>query len=146
MRLIYIYIYIYLETGKKTLKLGALPTVNLPQRSCESTLKSPERRHINIVQERSTDDKTVVVYKHFADFVKKVNKMKHKWEIKVTDTTVTLKHFLKPYIVPEYEVIVDDSLAFTCVVFGWIVPDDNEIYKIYKRLIRKIGLAKLLTH
>ena len=70
----------------------------------------------------------------------------HEWEIKFTDTKVTLKHFLKHYIVPKYEVIIDDSLAFTCVVFGWIVPEDNDIYKIYKRSIRKIGLSKLLTH
>ena len=129
------------------MKLGALPTVNLPQRSCESTLRSPERRHINIVQERSSDHKPVIIYKHFVDFVKKVQKMKlHEWEIKFTDTKVTLKHFLKHYIVPKYEVIIDDSLAFTCVVFGWIVPEDNDIYKIYKRSIRKIGLSKLLTH
>ena len=32
-----------LETGGKTLKLGALPTINLPQKSVE-TLKFPERR------------------------------------------------------------------------------------------------------
>ena len=42
------------------------------------------------MQERSTEDKTVIVYKHFVDFVKKVQKMKlHEWEIKFTDTKVT---------------------------------------------------------
>ena len=90
--------------------------------------------------------KTDIVYKHFTDFVKKVQKMKlHKWEVKFDDTKVTLKHFIEPYIIPKYEPIIDDSLAFTCVVFGWIVPDDNDIYKRYKRSMRKIGLLKLLT-
>ena len=34
-----------LETGRKTLKLGALPMINLPQKSVE-TPKFPERRQI----------------------------------------------------------------------------------------------------
>ena len=50
-------------------------------------------------------------------------------------------HIKTPF---KYEVTIDDSLAFTCVVFGWIVPDDNDIYKIYKRSIH--GVSKLLTH
>ena len=35
-----------LETGRKTLKLGALPTMNLPQKSVE-TSKFPERHQVN---------------------------------------------------------------------------------------------------
>ena len=35
-----------LETDRKTLKLGALPTINLPQKSVE-TPKFPERHQIN---------------------------------------------------------------------------------------------------
>ena len=70
----------------------------------------------------------------------------HEWEIKFTDTKVTLKHFLKHYIVPKYEVIIDDSLAFTCVV--WL--DSSKKIMTFTRYINvqyvKIGLSKLLTH
>ena len=101
-------VFLYItETGKKTLKLGALTTDNSPQRTVESTSKLPaERRHINKVVPEDAKDKTDIVYKRFTDFVKKVQKMKlHGWEIMFDNTRMVLKHFLKPCLLPKYELI-----------------------------------------
>lgn len=57
-----------------------------------------------------------------------------------------LKHFVKPFALSKFELIIGDSLEFTCAVFGWLLPDDNQMYKIYKRSIRKTGISKVLKH
>ena len=92
-----------LETGRKTIKLGAVPSLNLPVKSCETTVLK-ERRHI----------------------------------VRTVTTVV------EPYIIPKYEVIIDDSLEFTVVVFNWILPENHLIYKNNCRTMRNVTVSQLV--
>ena len=40
--------------------------------------------------------------------------------------------------------IVTDSLEFTCLVFGWKLPDDHIIYKDFKRSMKNLFIHNLL--
>ena len=62
-----------LETGKKALKLGALPTMNLPQKSVE-TPKFPEIRQI--IKTVIESKKIHFPYKNFPDFTRQMFKRK----------------------------------------------------------------------
>ena len=65
---LFIHPLFFVETRKKTLRLGAIPTVNPPQRSCES-IKSPERRHMHIVKEQSSENcSEKIYYRGLTDF------------------------------------------------------------------------------
>ena len=37
--------------------------------------------------------------------------------------------FCLSVIVLNYESLINDSLGFTSVLFGWLLPDDRHIYK-----------------
>ena len=45
---------------------------------------------------------------------------------------------------PKFEVIIDDSLAFTCALFGCVLLDTHEVYKQYNRSVTNITLSGLL--
>ena len=56
--------------------------------------------------------------------------------------TLSLKLYEKPYSVPKFEVVVDTTL-FTCLGFGFKVPDDHDIYMHYRRSLTNITIQNL---
>ena len=36
-------------------------------------------------------------------------------------------------------------MQFSCIVFGWTLPNDSEIYKKYYRFVRKVTISNLLN-
>ena len=124
----------------KTLRLGALPPQNLPKKSHENNIKSPELRHLNTVHDRTQEVKSTVVYKN--EFLSRVSTLKLKlWILDKQESKVTFKYYSKPYLSPKFEVIIDDSLVITCALFGCVLPDTHEVYKQYKRSVRNIPLS-----
>ena len=101
------------ETGRKTLKLGALATLNLPQKSVE-TRKFPERRQII---KTATESKNIHFrYKDFLDFPRQMFKMKFRkeWQMDISgENKVGFKYFSKPYLIPKFEIMIDERLEFT---------------------------------
>ena len=49
-----------------------------------------------------------------------------------------------PYIIPTYNIQIDDSLGFTLIVYGWFLPDEHIIYKNTKRSLRNITVSDLI--
>ena len=49
---------------------------------------------------------------------------------------------MKLLLIPHYK--VDESLSFTCAVFGWLLVDDHITYKTNKRSARNITVSQLL--
>lgn len=47
-----------------------------------------------------------------------------------------------PYLLPEFKIIVDDSLGFTVKVFGLYLTD-HSIYKKYRRSVQKALIKNL---
>lgn len=38
-----------------------------------------------------------------------------------------VKKMLDPFLIPEFEIIIDDSLGFTIKVFGCFLPEDHAL-------------------
>ena len=60
--------------GRKTLKLQAVPTLNLPVKS-HGSYQHSERRHINVVRDRAQEAKTSN-YTNFASLIKRTKALK----------------------------------------------------------------------
>ena len=131
------------------MRLLALPTINLPERSHE-TPKPKERRQLpkaRVVQEDSDNKRKNPCYKDFKTLENRISKLKlNDWTYaKKDETTISLKYFLQPFITPKYELLIDESLGFTCGVFGFLLPDDHLIYKKYFRSIRNTTVTNILN-
>ena len=125
------------------MKLGALPTINLPERSHE-TAKPTGRRHINIVKDVS--QKKCDAYKTYNEFEKSVSMLKlNGWLPMKVNTNYHFKTFQPLYSQPHIEVTVGRELEFKVLGFGWSLPTDSPIYEKYKRSLRNIRISALLS-
>ena len=89
--------------------------------------------------------KSTVVYKSYNEFLSRVSTLELKlWILDKQESKLSLKYYSKPYLSPTFEVIIDDSLAFTSVLFGCLLPGTHELYKQYKGSVRNITLSNLL--
>ena len=59
-------------------------------------------------------------------------------------TELSKKKMVEPYLLPELEVIVDDSLRFTVKVYGSYLVDDHPLYVRYRRSTKNVTLSNLL--
>ena len=73
----FITLFLFVETGRKSLNDGAIPKLNLPEKSHKSR-KFMERQHRDIVQEDNNllSKEKVPLYKSFAEFANRVRKLK----------------------------------------------------------------------
>ena len=107
-----------------------LPSRDFPKKSVE-TSTTIERRPLigNVVEE-------VDVYRNFTELCKRVQTLRFSvdWMLEI-GTEVKLNKITRPYIVPEFEIIISDSFQFTIAVYGWLLPSDHPLYKANSRSI-----------
>ena len=51
---------------------------------------------------------------------------------------------VEPFLLPELEVIVDDSLGFTVKVYGSYLVDDHPLNLRYRRSMKNVTLSNLV--
>ena len=66
------------------------------------------------------------------------------WVISENGKFIRLQKVDVSYVVPKFEIYVDDSLHFTIRVFGWLLHDTHQIYKENLRSIWYITLSSLM--
>lgn len=124
------------------MRLEVVPTKNLPEKSHES-YKHPERRHLDIV--KNIPQVVKPAYKSFKELCNRTKMLKlNNWKVDATEISLCLKFFTSPYLVPKYQVIIDENLQFTCAIFGWVLPEDHAVYKAYFRTLRNVTVSQLL--
>ena len=118
----------FLETGLNHLKDRVLPTLNLPVKSHDSQ-KSTERRHLYVVKD-IPEKQRGPLYRNITDFLRRLKNLNlSSWNIEVIGQKASFKQMEDPYATPKYEIVLAEDLSYTCVVFGWPLPNDNERYK-----------------
>jgi hypothetical protein len=130
---------------KKKPKFGVLPVLNMPSRSYEKETKL-ERPSRVIVKEQVTTKKHVY-YKHFSDFCNRITQLKSltEWSVEKTNNRVVFRKLNASLLLAEYEIIVDDSLGFTIIIIGWLVPENHFIYTRHLRSVRYITISELIN-
>lgn len=85
-------------------------------------------------------------YKSFIEFCERTRSLKSisDWSVKLLEDRKLFKKMVEPYLLPEVEIIVDDSLGFTVTVFGSYLVHDHPLYLKYRRAMCNVTLSNLV--
>ena len=139
---------LFTDATRKRLLPGAIPTLNLSQKSFEKETKPrrPLKRHETYEGSpaASTSKESSRVHKHLDDFKRRVAAIKlNGWLRKEYEQRFIFEYFDCRHALPVYSLIVDSGLGFSVTVFGWFLPDDHEIYLEHKRSLFHITISAL---
>ena len=129
---------------KKKPKFGALPTLNMPKKSHDSRKPVP-RPSRTIV--RDHEDKTNKrIYESFEELCVRVKSLKtlSTWKLEQLNDRMLIKRLSDSFLLPELELIIDDSLGFTVKVFGCLLPEDHELYSSCFRSVMNVSVSNLV--
>ena len=132
---------------KKKPIFGALPELNMPQRTSIQK-KSFERPYRSIVNENAyIPSNQTYIYHSFKEFCDRVSKLKtlDDWNVTLLFDRILIQFFTKPITLPQFEIIVDDSLGFTVCLNVWFFPETHLLYYNYRRSIRNVNVIELVT-
>lgn len=137
-------IYQSAKMTKKKPKFGALPKLNMPKKSHESSKPSP--RPERSVVKCNEGPLPHSYYKGFSELCQRVKSLKSlgDWSLKIFEDKIVLKKTVHPYVLPRLEIIMDDSLGFTVKVFCSYLPEDHPLYLDYRRTVRNITVSNLI--
>ena len=141
----------FADSSRKSLKDGSMPTLCLPQKSVETT-KLPVRKDNSIakwetlVNRLNVETNPAKVYHSDFDVVKKKAAMikATDWNIHSNAEWLRITRDDPVHIVPKFEIHIDSSLGFSVRVFGWLVPDNHQIYIECRRSVRTPTLTNLM--
>ena len=93
----------------------------MPQKSHPSAKLLPRPSHAVV---RVIENKRTFLYPNFVDFCKQVEGLKsiEDWNVKHLPDGIILKKVVDPFLLPQLEVIVDDSLGFTVRSYACYLP------------------------
>ena len=130
---------------KKKPKIGALPTLNMPKRSHDTT-KPAARPLRSVVNDNPVTESSNKYYQSFSDLCKRVKTLKtlNNWIVQELEDRLVLKKKSSNVMLPEIQVMIDDSLGFTIYVYGWLLPEDHELYTTDLRSITNITVSDLV--
>ena len=129
---------------KKKPKFGALPTQNMPRKSHE-TPKPPSRPAREIVKDPIAVD-TRKYFKRLEDVCKRIKCLKSisDWTVEERSDRIVLRKMKGCFQLPEFELIIDDSLGYTIAVYGWFLPEDHELYTRSRRSMNNVTVSNLI--
>lgn len=139
----------FTKTGKKTVKLGAITTLNLPPKSHEvpeTSRKPPTERGASDGNASATEH----CFKNFGELSKSVPKMKlDGWTATelngTTGKTLVFCQKVVPEFICKYELVIDTSMGFTVYVYDWVLPDDHVMYKNDRRSMFNVNVREVLN-
>ena len=131
--------------GKKALRFGALPSKNLPQKSHPNE-ELKERRHLNIVKDIIREPRGNYCYATFKELCSRTEHLKlAQWEREILSNRISLRLCAEPFILPKYELVIEESFKYTCIIYGWVMPFSHEIYSQYERSAQNITVSQLIN-
>ena len=130
---------------KKKPKFGALPTLNMPKRRHDAT-KSAARPSRSVINDNPVTVNSKKYYRSFNDLCFRVKTLKtlNGWILEELEDRLVLKKKSSQVTLPEIEIMIDDSLGFTIYVYGWLLPDDHELYTSNLRSVTNITVSDLV--
>lgn len=131
---------------KKKPKFGALPTLNMPKRSHDTSKVVAARPYRTVVkQDNPVSVAEKKYYQGLDDLHKRVKTLKsiNHYTFEETKDRVVLRR-KGSLILPQVDITIDDSLGFCVSVYGWLLPSDHEIYTTNLRSVRNITVSDLV--
>ena len=130
---------------KKKPKIGALLTLNMPKRSHDTT-KPAARPSRSVVNVNPITESSKKYYQSFNDLCKRVKSLKtlNDWIVQELEDRLVLKKKSSQAMLPEIQIMIDDSLGFTIYAYGWLLPEDHELYSTNLRSVTNITVSDLV--
>lgn len=126
--------------------------MNLPIKSI-ATISSPPRSNLSIqkreecfVLQQLSPTFPSFVYKSFTDLKNRIVKLSLDpiWSLQIQETLITITCQSSPHLLPKYEIFINESLYFTIRFYGWMLPDDHELYIEVDRTLKNITVSNLI--
>lgn len=129
---------------KKKPRFGAIPKLNLPKKSHETAKPTP-RAERSVVSDFSDPSMASHCYKTFEEVCKRVKSLQSlkEWQYKRVNDKLVLKKMVDPFLLPELELVVDDSLGYTAKTYGCYLPEDHDLYVKYRHSMRNVTVSSL---
>ena len=146
-----------LDSSRKKLKEGAIPSKNLPIKSIMSKQSSARSSHVvekpaNLIlsslSASTSSSPQKMSYVDFDDFIKK-SKLLKSVGCSVDSSTQNILKLTKidaSFVVPKFEIIIDESIGFTVPVFGCFLPDTHALYKENLCYFFHVTTSSLMKH
>ena len=85
-------------------------------------------------------------YSTFQEFSQRAKSLKTicDWISKFSVDRAVFKKMAEPYMLPQLEIIVDDSLGFTVKVYGCYLVEDHPPYLQYRRSMQNVTMSNLV--
>ena len=115
----------------------------MPRKSHESAKPTP-RPARSVVKEHYQQPKAC--YKSFGELCQRITGLKtlKGWKFKTISDRLFLKKTVEPFLLPEVEIMIDDSLAYTVKAFGCFLPEDHPLYVTQRRSVRNISVCEIV--
>ena len=128
---------------KKNIRFGAVPKLNMARKSHETT--RPEPRPEQSIVRNIEEPSVKVCYKTFSEFSQRLSGLKgiSNWNFRTFPDKVVLQVMEEPYLLPKFEIAVDNSLGFTVKTFGCFLPEEHLIYLDYRWTVRNVTISRL---
>jgi len=130
---------------KKKPKIGAFPTLNMSKRSNDPT-KPATHPSRTVVSNNPITENAKKYYQSFNDLCKRVKRLEtlNDWIVQELEDRLVLKKKSSQVMLPEIDIMIDDSLGFSIYVCRWLLPEDHELYTANLRSITNITVSDLV--
>ena len=127
----------------KRLVAGAVPSLNLPEKSIPSTSTAAESQSRREIVRHELKPKPC--YSSLEDLKKQVQKLKLTgWNRTVDKDNLIFELWDESFALPRVSVTIDESLSFSVAAFNWLLPADHILYKTYKRSVCHTTVSNVL--
>ena len=140
----------YIETfsKRKSLQTGSIPTENLPVKSFDhlstnstsAPRKEPAPRHVS--------QETTILYASLNNldaYLKKAGRYPYfqgwKWYKEINKTIIEFKE--TEYLIAKFSILVESTLKYTALVYGWALPNNHPIYVSNERSLQYCNFKTL---
>ena len=144
---------IYVYSSRKSLKEGTLPTLNLPRPSANANatnnrskraIEKPEEYALSQEQmPQLPPPKAYISFEEFKQRIKNLALTKF-WNIAIQEDLVTATFTTSNYVLPTYEIFINNVLHFTLRVHSWILSKHHELYLSYNSSFSNMTLPKFI--
>ena len=68
------------------------------------------------------------------------------WQMDISEENkLIFKYLSKQYLIPKFQIIIDESLEFTLATYGWLLPDGHEFYKLFKHAVKNSEMQRIFS-
>ena len=122
------------------------PSANADATNNRSKRAIEKREEYGLSQEQMPQLLPPKAYISFEEFKQRIkNLVLNKfWNIAIQEDLVTATFTTSNYVLPTYEIFINNVLHFTLRVHSWILPKDHELYLSYNSSFLNVTLSKFI--